>query len=147
MTVSSDPSKPVDRVEMELSIRWAEQNPTLFAQRYNGFLDQYGQGWTVSAQARQGFLTLVAQRTPSQEQLHQSPSKISPHDLLMSCPEDQVTRMKIVCRSVLDGDWTEAAHHLRAAAREGDTPWHRNAAVKAQEYEVHVAHTAEPSVW
>lgn len=145
MSVSSEPSNPVDRVEMKLSISWAEENPTLFAQRYNGFFDQYGQGWTVSAQARQGVFTLVAQRTPSQEQLHQSLSKISPHDLLMSCPEDQVTRMKIVCRSVLEGDWTEAAHHLRAAAREGDTPWHRNAAIKGQEYEDHAAQAAEPA--
>jgi hypothetical protein len=45
-------------------------------------------------------------------------------ELLRSAPDDQVVRLKICWRVVAAGDWAEAAHSLRNAAREGDTDWH-----------------------
>lgn len=39
-------------------------------------------------------------------------------DLLLSAPDDQVTRMKIACRAALAGEWEETAHSLRNAINE-----------------------------
>ena len=57
------------------------------------------------------------------------------NDLLMSCPDDQVTRMQIVWKAAASGDWKEAAHHLHNAAAEGDTTWHQRAFDLADEYD------------
>lgn len=53
-------------------------------------------------------------------------------ELLRSAPDDQVVRLKICWRVVAAGDWAEAAHSLRNAAREGDTDWHRNCGSEAE---------------
>lgn len=59
------------------------------------------------------------------------------NELLMSCPDDQITRMQIVWKATATagGDWKEAAHHLHNAASEGETTWHERAFVLACEYE------------
>jgi len=57
------------------------------------------------------------------------------HDLLYSCPDDQITRMQVVWKAAAAGNWKEAAHHLRNAANEGDSTWHDRAAMLADEYE------------
>lgn len=48
-------------------------------------------------------------------------------ELLMTCPEDQIVRMRLVYRSILAGEWKEAAHYLRNAAAEGDADWYCDA--------------------
>lgn len=53
-------------------------------------------------------------------------------ELLQSAPDDQVVRMQICWRAVAAGDWVEAAHSLRNAAREGATEWHRNCGREAE---------------
>lgn len=53
-------------------------------------------------------------------------------ELLQSAPDDQVLRMQICWRAVAAGDWFEAAHSLRNAAREGDTEWHRACGLEAE---------------
>lgn len=60
---------------------------------------------------------------------------ITANDLLMTCPDDQITRMQIVWKRVAAGQWQEAAHHLRGAAAEGDTSWHSRCAELADEYQ------------
>lgn len=57
------------------------------------------------------------------------------NDLLMSCPDDQITRLQIVWRQVAAGEWLEAAHHLRSAAAEGESSWHDRCAELADVYE------------
>lgn len=57
------------------------------------------------------------------------------YDLLMECPDDQVTRLQIAHRAVAAGDWKEAAHSLRNAARDGSSDWHDQCAVLAVEFD------------
>lgn len=61
------------------------------------------------------------------------------NSLLFSCPDDQITRMQIVWKSVAAGEWLEAAHHLRNAASEGETTWHDRCDMLADEYEANAA--------
>lgn len=56
------------------------------------------------------------------------------YDLLMTCPDDQITRMQIAWRDVAFGDWKSAALHLGNAAMEGDSSWHDRCADLAEEY-------------
>lgn len=58
---ASDPG--LTQVYAELSVEWARHHPDLFAKTYNGFFDQYKEGWKITAQARKGFITLCADRT------------------------------------------------------------------------------------
>ena len=60
---------------------------------------------------------------------------ITAHDLLVTCPDDQITRMQIAWKAAAAGDWKEAAHHLHNAAAEGATTWHQRAVDLADEYE------------
>ena len=57
------------------------------------------------------------------------------HDLLISCPDDQIVRLKSAWRDAAAGDWKEAAHWLRNAAKDGYTAWHDECAVLAVELE------------
>lgn len=45
------------------------------------------------------------------------------YDLLMSAPDDQVTRCKIVMRAIIAGNWEDAAFTLSAAANEATGEW------------------------
>lgn len=49
------------------------------------------------------------------------------YDLLMSAPDDQVTRCKIVMRAIIAGNWEDAAFTLNAAANEATGEWAANA--------------------
>ena len=40
------------------------------------------------------------------------------YDLLLDAPDAQVARCQIAYRAIADGDWQQAAHHLRNAAQE-----------------------------
>jgi hypothetical protein len=53
------------------------------------------------------------------------------NDLLMSCPDDQIIRLKNAWKAA--GDWRDAAGALRNAAKEGTTNWHDQCAVLAVE--------------
>ncbi|NNH18672.1 Uncharacterised protein [Bordetella trematum] len=57
------------------------------------------------------------------------------HDLLMICPDDQITRMQIVWKAVAAGQWKEAAHHLRNAENEGESSWHDRCGMLADEFD------------
>jgi hypothetical protein len=61
--------------------------------------------------------------------------RITTHDLLMACPDDQITRLQIAWRRTAEGEWLEAAQHLRNAAKEGDSAWHGRCAALAAEFE------------
>lgn len=51
------------RAELEFSIEWAKDNPELFKVKYNKFFEDYPkEEFTHSSSARQGFLTLIAER-------------------------------------------------------------------------------------
>lgn len=45
------------------------------------------------------------------------------YELLMSAPDDQVTRCKIVMRAIIAGNWEDAAFTLTAAANEATGDW------------------------
>ncbi|MEM8519502.1 hypothetical protein [Janthinobacterium sp. CAN_S7] len=55
------------------------------------------------------------------------------NDLLMSCPDEQIIRLKNAWKAAAAGDWREAAGSLRNAAKEGTTNWHDQCAVLAVE--------------
>ncbi|MDQ1817792.1 hypothetical protein RBA41_31275 [Massilia sp. CCM 9210] len=55
------------------------------------------------------------------------------HDLLMSCPDDQIVRLKNAWQDAAAGDLKGAAHWLRNAAKDGATAWHDECAVLAVE--------------
>lgn len=57
------------------------------------------------------------------------------HDLLMTAPDEQVTRLKLAWKAAAAGNWSDAAHWLRNAAREGNAAWHDECAVLAVELE------------
>lgn len=57
------------------------------------------------------------------------------YDLLMICPDDQITRLQIALRAVAAGDWDGAAHSLRNAAKGGNSDWHDQCAVLAVEFQ------------
>lgn len=57
------------------------------------------------------------------------------YDLLMSCPDDQVIRLKNAWKAAAAGDWREAAGSLRNAAKDGSTDWHDQCAVLAVEFD------------
>ncbi len=51
------------RVETEMSIAWAEQNPKLFADSFAEFFVKHpAKEWTIKSTVRPGFLTLIAIR-------------------------------------------------------------------------------------
>ena len=51
------------RAELEFSIEWAKDNPELFKVKYNKFFEDYPkEEFTHSSSARQGFLTLIAEK-------------------------------------------------------------------------------------
>lgn len=54
------------------------------------------------------------------------------HDLLMSAPDSQVTRCKIVFKAVADGRFDDAAFSLRAAASEESGEWAKDAVELAE---------------
>lgn len=64
-----------------------------------------------------------------------SPQKTTVYDLLMSAPDDQVTRLTLAWKDAAAGKWQDAAHWLRNAARDGNTAWHDECAVLAVELE------------
>lgn len=41
-------------------------------------------------------------------------------ELLLNCPDEQIKRLTIVIRSISNGRWGDAAHHLRNAAKESE---------------------------
>ena len=53
------------------------------------------------------------------------------HDLLLSAPDNQVTRSKLIYKAIAEGDWSEAEFHLENAIREakenGDIAWSKAA--------------------
>ncbi|WP_063640280.1 hypothetical protein [Achromobacter insolitus] len=49
------------------------------------------------------------------------------YDLLMSAPDDQVTRCKIAHRAIAAGEWKDAAFTLKAAAAEASGEWANDA--------------------
>lgn len=55
------------------------------------------------------------------------------HDLLMSCPDDQIVRLKNAWKDAAAGDWMGAANWLPNAAKDGATAWHDECAVLAVE--------------
>ena len=57
------------------------------------------------------------------------------NDLLITCPDDQITRLQLVWKCVAAGEWIEAAHFLRNAASEGCSSWHEQASKLACELE------------
>jgi hypothetical protein len=46
------------------------------------------------------------------------------NELLMSCPDEEITRMGSAWKAVAAGDKREAVHLLRNAASGGDTAWY-----------------------
>lgn len=62
-----------------------------------------------------------------------TPKHTTVYDLLMTAPNDQVTRLKLAWKDTAAGNWRDAAHWLRNAARGGDTAWHDECAVLAVE--------------
>ena len=45
-------------------------------------------------------------------------------ELLALAPREQITRIKIICRCIAKGEWTEAEHHLQNICdEEGDSPF------------------------
>ncbi|WMD24009.1 hypothetical protein RAS12_30725 (plasmid) [Achromobacter seleniivolatilans] len=67
------------------------------------------------------------------------------YDLLMTAPDDQITRCQLAHRAIGAGDWADAAHFLRNAAREcaGQT-WGQDAAALASFCQARVATGAAP---
>lgn len=52
------------------------------------------------------------------------------YDLLMTAPDDQITRCRLAHTAIGAGEWADAAHFLRNAAREAaGTAWGQDAAV------------------
>ncbi|MDM8356558.1 hypothetical protein [Pandoraea communis] len=46
------------------------------------------------------------------------------YDLLLSAPDEQVKRSQLAWRSIANGEWADAAHFLRNAAKEeAGTRW------------------------
>lgn len=45
------------------------------------------------------------------------------YELLMSAPDDQITRCKIALRAIAAGDWEDAAITLTAASNESNGQW------------------------
>ena len=57
------------------------------------------------------------------------------HELLMSCPDDQLVRLRSAWKDVAAGEWKSAAHWLRNASKDGSSVWHEACAALAQEFE------------
>lgn len=55
-----DERPEVSCVELELSIKWIQENPELFAQSCNDFMMR--DGWSFSFKATAGFITIIAKR-------------------------------------------------------------------------------------
>ncbi|MGR9587063.1 hypothetical protein [Pandoraea sputorum] len=54
------------------------------------------------------------------------------YDLLLSAPDEQVKRCQLAWSSIAKGDWADAMHFLRNAAKEeAGTPWANEAAALA----------------
>lgn len=67
------------------------------------------------------------------------------YDLLMSAPDDQITRCRLAHRAIGSGDWLDAAHFLRNAAREcAGTAWSQDADELAGFCQAQVAATEAP---
>jgi hypothetical protein len=45
------------------------------------------------------------------------------YDLLMTAPDEQVTRMRLAWQAIADGDWVEAENKLRNVSLETDGPY------------------------
>lgn len=46
------------------------------------------------------------------------------HDLLITAPDSQVTRARLIYKAIAKGDWADAVHHLKNAIQEeGNSPW------------------------
>lgn len=61
------------------------------------------------------------------------------YDLLLSAPDDQVTRCRLAWKSIANGEWADAAHFLRNAAEEEvGTPWATEAKALAEACERHI---------
>lgn len=62
------------------------------------------------------------------------------YDLVMTAPDDQITRCRLAHTAIGAGEWADAAHFLRNAAREAaGTAWGQDAAVLASFCQAHVA--------
>lgn len=68
-----------------------------------------------------------------------TPVQVTADSLLQSCPDDQITRMKLVWKAVAAGEWKDAANHLRNAAIDGESSWHDRCDDLADEYELKVS--------
>lgn len=67
------------------------------------------------------------------------------YDLLMTAPDDQITRCRLAHTAIGAGDWQEAAHFLRNAARESaGSAWSQDAAALASFCQARVAAGAAP---
>lgn len=62
------------------------------------------------------------------------------YDLLMTAPDDQITRCRLAHTAIGAGEWADAAHFLCNAARESaGTAWGQDAAALASFCQAHVA--------
>lgn len=61
---------------------------------------------------------------------------ITLYDILMTCPEEEITRLQAAHKTALRQNWRGAAKLLRAASVEGDSYWHQNCAEVAARYEL-----------
>ena len=51
---------PMSQIETEYSVKWAAENPALFAASFNKFFDDYAADYTITSHVRPGFITLIA---------------------------------------------------------------------------------------
>jgi hypothetical protein len=58
------------------------------------------------------------------KEIEMNQGKHTVNDLLMSCPDDEITRMGTAWKAIAAGDKKEAAHVLRNVAASGDSSWH-----------------------
>lgn len=67
------------------------------------------------------------------------------YDLLLTAPDEQITRCRLAHGAIGAGDWGDAAHFLRNAAHESaGTAWGQDAAALANFCQARVAPGAEP---
>lgn len=50
------------RVEIEISIVWAAENPELFKKTYQEFFDSHSTDHEIRSKVRRGYITLIAER-------------------------------------------------------------------------------------
>lgn len=60
---------------------------------------------------------------------------MSVYELLLECPASMAPRVRMALKAIAVGDWDDAAHQLRIAARGGNTTWHKRATEIACKYD------------